>query len=83
MSPLAREEEDDKFFAEFGHLVSKRRAQKEGETSEEDRLSTGSYDSKGPKELREVTTLHNKAQYEGEWIGNYREGHGTQTWPDG
>ena len=60
LSPLKREELDVEFFAEFGHLISKKRAKKaEGETSEEDKLSTGSYDSKGPKELREVTTLHN------------------------
>lgn len=51
---------DAEFFAEFGHLISEKRAKKgEGETSDEEKLSTGSYDPTGLKELREVTTLHN------------------------
>lgn len=35
------------------------------------------------KEKRPAFVFSSGAVYEGEWIGNMRDGYGSQTWPDG
>jgi len=35
------------------------------------------------KEKRPVFTFKSGAVYDGEWIGDRREGYGVQKWPDG
>jgi hypothetical protein len=37
----------------------------------------------GPREKRPPHTFKSGAIYEGEWIGNMRDGFGIQTWADG
>lgn len=35
------------------------------------------------REKRPPYTFSSGAVYEGEWVGNVRDGYGVQTWPDG
>ena len=35
------------------------------------------------REKHPLTTIDNEAKYQGEWIGNVRDGRGYQVWPDG
>lgn len=35
------------------------------------------------RETRPKYTFKSGATYEGEWVGNKRDGRGTQVWPDG
>ncbi len=39
--------------------------------------------SNGKKEKRQAYTFKSGAVYDGEWIGNMRDGTGVQKWPDG
>lgn len=36
-----------------------------------------------PREKRPPVTLKDGATYDGEWRGNYKDGWGIQTWPEG
>jgi hypothetical protein len=35
------------------------------------------------REKRKLVTIDNEANYQGEWVGNVRDGRGFQIWPDG
>ena len=46
-------------------------------------ISKVRFDLNQPRERRKKHTYKTGATYEGEWKGGFRDGEGTQVWPDG